>query len=194
MTLSEMTEITGLARTSMRQRVDRLVAEGLMDRKRRRGKPGRPVDVFTLSGQGRRLFTQHAYQFAQALLEEIAHKDGEAKLRAMVDGVGRRMVDELRSRVGYGSPLERVQKLAEWFSEIGAINDVHESDTSVTVKIHTCPFDGLAGDRRILCEMERDVVRELIGAETHLNCCRPEGQTRCELQVALSGDGSDAVT
>ena len=169
----------------MRQQVDRLVAEGWLDRARRHGKPGRPVDVFSLAGQSRGLFAQRTDEFVRALLDEVADTEGESKLRSVIAGVGRRLASRLRPRVGEGPAVERVRRLADLLHEDGALNDAIPSDRSVTLKIHTCPYHGLTGRRRLICEMEREMVSQLVGAETRLNRCMPDGHARCELEVEV---------
>ena len=184
-TLADIARELGLAKTSVRQQIDRLVAEGWLDRSRRHGKPGRPVDVFSLSDQGRQLFTQRADVFLHALLEEVVSAEGEAKLRALITGVGRRLLQRFRQLIGDGPPEERLRRLAELLGDAGALNDVVTSDEGVTLKIHTCPYHGLTDGRRLICEMEREVIGELIGAETQLKHCMADGQPRCELDVTV---------
>ncbi|MCK4872070.1 MAG: MarR family transcriptional regulator [Phycisphaerales bacterium] len=193
MTVTQMIEETGLARTSLRQQVDRLMGEGWLDRDRRHGQRGRPADVFSLSSQSRHLMAQQTGELAHALVEEIAHQDGESKLKSIVDGIGQRMLGSLRSVVGEGPPADRIQWLADWFAERGALSSVTRTDDSVTLTMHICPFHSVSGGRRVICEMECDLVRELVGAETQLRCCMHDGGTRCGFEVQLNGNGSEAM-
>ena len=154
-------------------------------RTRRHGKVGRPVDVFSLSDQGRRLFAQGTGDFARWLLDELADTEGESKLRSVIAGVGRRMLRQLRPQVGDGPPQERVRRLGELLRKDGALNDVVTSDRGVTLKIHTCPYHGLGDGRRLICEMEREMVSELVGAEARLKRCSAGGAAGCEMEVEV---------
>ncbi len=182
-TLAEMAKKVGLAMTSMRQQVDRLVAEGWLDRARQQGKRGRPVDIFSLSEQGRQLFANRTDEFLLGLLQEIVDKQGRAKLRAAIKGVGRRLARQFRPAIGEGTPRERVRRLSDLLTERGALNDVTDSKGSMILTLHTCPYHGMLEGRGEFCKMERDMIGELVGAETRLTHCMPGGHERCVFEV-----------
>ncbi len=182
-TLAEMAENVGLARTSMRQQVDRLVAEGWLDRARRHGGRGRPVDVFSLSEQGRRLFANRTDEFLRGLLQEIADKQGWSKLRAAIKGVGRRLAGQLRPAVGEGTPRDRVHRLSDLLAERGALNDVTSSKGNLKLTLHTCPYHGMSEGLGEFCKMERDMISSLVGKKAHLTHCMPDGHARCVIEV-----------
>lgn len=185
MTLVQMSSKIGLATTSMRQQIGRLVSEGWLGRTRRHGKPGRPADVFALSDQSRRLFARQTDEFARSLLQEIAETEGRSKLRAVIKAIGRRMTAQWRPRIGEGTQKERVDRLAKLLSEAGALNDVTRSKRGVMLTIHTCPYHGLSESQGAICEMERDMVSRLVGAKTRLKQSMSDGHARCELEVAV---------
>jgi predicted ArsR family transcriptional regulator len=189
-TLTEIAGAAGLARTSVRQQLDRLIAGGWVDRTQRRGKPGRPVDVFSLSDEGRRLFARQIDDFAGSMMQVLADTDGKAKLRSVIKGVGSRMTDKLRPKVGDGPQGDRVRRVAELLNEGGALNDVSESERGLKLTIHTCPYHGLPEGRGEFCEMEREMMSSLVGAETSLNRCMSDGSARCELEVKLRPNGA----
>ena len=89
MTIAELADAMGVAKTSLRPQVDRLLLQGWLDRDRRRQGPGRPADVFSASDQSRRHSAQQTMgELARLFLEEM---------------------DEIifySSQGGYGDPLE----------------------------------------------------------------------------------------
>jgi predicted ArsR family transcriptional regulator len=189
MTLAQIAEDVGLARTSVQQQVARLVSEGWLDRTRRHGKPGRPADVFALSEQGRRLFAQQTGSLAQHLLEEIAQTEGEPKLRALLKGVGRRTIRRLGPQVGTGTPQERAQRLADTLNEEGVLSDVTRSARGLTLTIHTCPYHGLSQEHGVLCAMDRETVSRLVGARARVHRRIADGHPRCEFELAVGPGG-----
>ncbi len=182
-TLAEIAKEVGLAKTSMRQQVDRLVAEGWLDRARRHGGRGRPVDVFSLAEQGRQFLSNRSDEFVRGLLQEIAEKHGWSKLRAAIKGVGRRMARQLRPAVGEGTPQERVGRLSDLLAERGALNDVSRSGGNLKLTLHTCPYHGMSEGLGEFCKMERDMISNLVGEKARLTHCMPDGHTRCVLEV-----------
>ena len=145
------------------------------------------MDVFSISDQSRRLFTQQQIdEFAKLLLEEVADAVRPSKLRAILKGVGRRMVRRLGPLVGEGSPTERVQRLAELLCERGIVSDASRSERGVTLHIHTCPYHGLASEHREICEMDCETMGRLVGRQMRLDRCMLDGDSHCEFQVVAN--------
>ena len=188
-TLAEIADEMGLARTSTQQQVSRLVSEGWLDRTARHGKPGRPVDDFSLSRQSRCLFAQCAGDFARDLLEEIADTEGESKVRSLVKGVGRRMTRKLSLCVGRGTPKERLHRLAELLSGNGALNDVTRSEQGFTLTVHTCPYHGLSEEHSAFCDMHREMISRVVGAKVRAGRRIADGHPRCEVELAIGSEG-----
>ena len=187
-TLAEIADEMGLARSSTQQQVGRLVSEGWLDRTSRHGKPGRPVDVFSLSDQSRRLLAQRTSDFARDLLEEIADTEGESKVRSLVKGVGRRMTRKLSSRVGEGTPKERLHRLAKLLSEHGVLNDVTRSEGGLRLTIHTCSYHWLSEKHSALCDLDCEMVSRLVGAKARADSRIADGHTRCEFELAIGSE------
>lgn len=184
LTIADLADALGVAKTTLRPQVDRLVLQGWLDRDRRRQGPGRPADVFSVSAQSRRQSAQQTMgEFARFLLEAVADSEPRSKVTSVVDGVGRRVARALRPIIGGGPPRERIQRLSEFLSERGILNDVSQSKQGATLSIHACPYVGLAGEYRQVCAMHRRTVAELLGGNISSHRCRHEGHTCCEFKV-----------
>lgn len=186
MTIAELAESMGVAKTSLRPQLDRLVLQGWLKRERRRQGPGRPADVFSASDHSREHSAQQTMgELARLLLEEVAETETRSKVTSLVDGVGRRVARLLRPIVGDGPPSERIRRLSDYLSESGILNDLNESKQNVTLSIHTCPYIGLAGEHSQICAMHRRILAEILGAETTDHQCRHDGQPCCKVTVSV---------
>ena len=169
MTIADLAEALGVAKTSLRPQLDRLVLQGWLDRDRRREGPGRPADIFSVSPRSRQHSAQQTMgEFARFLLEEVADAETRAKVTSVVEGVGRRVTQLLRPIIGEGPPSERLGRLSEFLNERGILNDTSHSRQTVTLTIHACPYFGLAGEYRQICAMHRQTIAELLGGHS---CC-----------------------
>ena len=186
MTIADLADAMGMAKTSLRPQIDRLVLQGWLDRDRRRQGPGRPADVFSASDRNRQHSAQQTMgEFARLLFQEMADTETRSKVTSVVDGVGRRVTRLLRPIIGDGPPSDRVRRLSEYLSKRGILNDTHESKQAVTLNIHTCPYVGLASEHRQICAMHRRTLAELLGAKTADHRCRHEGHPCCEFGVSV---------
>ncbi len=195
MTIADLADALGVAKTSLRPQVDRLVLQGWLDRGRRRQGPGRPADIFSVSARSRQHSARQTMgELARLFLEEMAATETRSKVTSVVDGVGRRVTRLLRPIIGEGSPSERLRRLSEYLSESGILNDTSHSRRTVTLTIHTCPYVGLAGEYQQICAMHRQTLAELLGGETSSYRCRHEGHPYCELQVSVASSKSASGT
>ncbi|UCE60468.1 MAG: MarR family transcriptional regulator [Phycisphaerales bacterium] len=184
MTIADLADALGVAKTSLRPQLDRLVLQGWLDRDRRRKGPGRPADVFSASDRSRQDSAQQTMgELAWFLLEEVADTETRSKVTSVLDGVGRRVTSRLRPIIGDGPPSERLRRLSEYLSQRGILNDTKESRQAITLSIHTCPYVGLADGHQQICAMHRRTLADLLGAKTAEHRCRHEGQRCCEFAV-----------
>jgi predicted ArsR family transcriptional regulator len=191
MTIAQMAERLGLAKTSLRPQVERLRLQGWLHHERLRSGPGRPADVFSVSPQSRRHFARQSMDdFGRALLAEVAEAVPKQKLRSILASVGRRLVSLLRPMVGEGTPSDRLRRLSGLLSERGIQNEMERSGSATTLRVHTCPYAGLAGEHRDVCRMDRGMITELVGGEIRFHKCMLDGDSHCEFTVSSTRSSS----
>jgi predicted ArsR family transcriptional regulator len=192
MTVAELVEATGVTTTAVRLQVNRLLAEGWIASTKRRGGPGRPADVLTLSKAGRHLFGQHAEDLCKLIIDELLKSEGAARTKRIMRGVSRRMAEQFRlnmgggarhGAVGSGDVSERLARFAQLMSEKGVLVDAKTDETGQRLTVYTCPFPELVADHPVICEMERAAIGEMMDANVQLECCMAAGHARCEFHV-----------
>ena len=191
MTIAELAEVLGLAKTSLRPPLERMVLQGWLDRQRRRQGPGRPADVFSVSPGSQKRFAQETMdEFARLLLEEMVDTEARSKVKSVIAGAGRRLTRLLRPDVGDGPPSERLHRLSEALTKRGILNDISQSRQKATLSIYTCPYAGLSEEYHEICAMHHKIIAGLLGGEacTHRN--RREGYPCCQFNVATTSSRS----
>ena len=183
-TIADLVRSLGLTTTAVRQQVNRLLAKGWLVRSQRHGGLGRPADVFAVSDRVKRLFGESRDEFSKLLLEEIMQVEGPAARRKILQGVGRRMVEERRRFVGEGKPVERLRRLADLLNREGVLAETRGPRADLHLAVFTCPYQGLAGEHREICEMERRTFSELVGRTVRRHQCVLDGHEHCEFSVA----------
>ncbi len=186
-TITELVEHLGVTTTAIRQQVNRLVADDWLICQKRRGGPGRPADVFSLTDKARQWFGQSAERLCRLILEEMAGEIGPQQAQAILARVSRRMADDLRSAVADANEAESVDALAAALNEQGILA---ESEAGTRLTVFTCPFPDLAPDHPEICELERAAVSDLVGTSVKLECCRSDGQRRCDFVVEKPAAGA----
>lgn len=190
LTIAELVSRMGVTTTAVRQPVDRLVSEGWLTRAQRRGGPGRPAHVLSISDETRRLFAQQSDELSALLVEEIVESDGAGRAQQLLRAVGRRLASRSRATVGDGATEQRVRNLAELMNRQGMLVDACCSEQGMSLNVYTCPYPDLAGQHREVCEMERETVSDLIGHDVALSHCMQDGHHRCEFSVQAESGGT----
>ncbi|MFV1966268.1 MAG: helix-turn-helix transcriptional regulator, partial [Pirellulaceae bacterium] len=188
-TVSDLVVAMDVTATAVRQRLTRLVAQGLVERSSSRGGRGRPSHHYLLSAKGRRKTGANFADLALALWREIhALEDSELR-RTLLGGISRRLAEMYAESVEGESLAERMESLAELFNE-RRIPFAVESEAGLPVLTAlACPYPDLAEQDRDVCVMERELFTEVLGENMRLDQCRLDGGKCC--QFATSGAAGD---
>ncbi|MCH7870608.1 MAG: MarR family transcriptional regulator [Planctomycetes bacterium] len=186
MTIAQLVETTGVTTTAIRQQVDRLLSEGWLERQPRRGGPGRPAHVLSVSEQTKRLFGGQADDLVGMIVEETVAQAGAETARDILKGVGRRMARMSHDQIGSGPMVERLKNLATVMERRGMLVEAAQTESGMSLTIFTCPYPELAGQHREICDMEREAVSELMGGPVELHQCMQDGDHCCEFSMTAN--------
>jgi predicted ArsR family transcriptional regulator len=183
MTTSQLVLELGVTATAVGAQLARLESEGVVSHDQRRGGPGRPANLYSLSDKGRRTLGGQFDELSRLLIEELVRSDGPGKTRELLRRVGRRMADDVRSQVGNGPTADRLARLSLLLEREGMVVETSRQDDGVRLTVFNCPYPGLADDHREICEMERETVSDLVGGEVELDRCMVDGDRCCEFRA-----------
>jgi len=185
----------GVTRTAVRQRISRLEASGLLNCEKRAQTRGRPKNVYRVTADGLHALGEDYRELAVVLWESIVGLEESAVKDRLIRQVQERLADRFRKRLAGSTPqglsddvetvVRNVDNLAE---EMRASGFNVESDHSMALPIlreTNCPFPMLADVDETICQIERKVLEEVIGAPVEfLHRCR-DGHHCCEFEVQV---------
>ena len=165
--------------TAVRQRLARLMADGIVARDLSRGSRGRPSHRYSLTDKGLRQTGSNFADLAVALWREVREiKDIEIRR-----GLMQRLA---KSLAGMVSPQIQGNTLAERMESVSRVFAEREVPLKVEIKNHlpvliaqACPYPTLAEQDRGICAVERLLFSELLGESVRLSECRLDGPTTC---------------
>ncbi len=219
MTVAELAERFSVTPTAIRQRLNRLYAEGLIERQASHEGRGRPRYVFGITGKGRRTAGSNYTDLAIALWRAIRSID-DPQVRAQVltiaakemarmywPQVGGLTISERMSDVARLLSQKRIRFSVEVRDETAGGDHFHSTTaTRLTSAVdgpgahrnslpilvgQACPYPDLAEIDGQICEWERLWVSELLGTEVNLTRCRREGGGECRFQAAVTHRSDD---
>ncbi len=184
MTVSELADSLKVTATAVRQRLNRLMAQGYIDRRTTHAARGRPSHRYALTAEGRRKTGSNFFDLAIALWQEIRSISDADVRRGLLQRISRRLVDSYAGQIEGDTVEEKMQSVADLFSERRIPFTVDRSGGLPVLTALACPYPDLAEQDRSVCAMERMLFSDLLGQNVRLDKCRLDGATCCTFEVS----------
>ena len=187
MGVAQLAEKVQVTPTAIRQRLMRLMAQGLVQREPVRNGRGRPKHLYRLTDKGVRLTGSNFADLALALWREIGMVGSEERRRAMVRRVAGALAAEYAAQVQGRTMEERMRSLGELLVQRRIPVSVNDFAHQLVMTAHACPYPNLAEQDRRVCAMEEMLFSELLGTKVQLTRCRLDGGPDCDRSDAFDG-------
>lgn len=202
--VGELTECLGVTATAVRQRIERLLSMGLIEREKIVAGRGRPTYRYRLTVAGHRWAGADPADLAEAMWCEIlALPDSEAKER-LVAGVAARLGRHYATQMSSNGLSSNARssdrdRLTDRFRQLSDVLTARQVESGVSVSegdglpvldIGSCPYPSLteASEDRAMCRLEEKIFSEALGRPVHLSSCRLDGDTCCQFTPVDSED------
>jgi len=189
--------------TAVRQRLERLMQEGIIARERLGGPAagdlngraagrtrGRPAYGYRLTEKGRRTGGDNFHDLAIVLWKEIRSIAAPEVRRGLVTRVGTAMAGLYRDEVRGATVAERLDNTVRLLQDrriaCGVEFQPAETPGAPALAIltsHVCPYPDLAESDRGICAAERAMLQDLLDTEVTLADCRLDGDACCRFHI-----------
>ena len=163
LTVAEMARQLAVTGTAVRNRLSRLLAAGLVERKSEHGARGRPRHRYQASIEAHKRLGQNYADLAVALWEEMMRSVADRKLRRLLfTRITDRLADVYRTRVTGQEWEGRLVQLSSILHDRGVEAEVARDETSLDLILrqHSCPYYELAETDPAICALRAQDVRE----------------------------------
>ncbi|MFN9158244.1 MAG: helix-turn-helix transcriptional regulator [Planctomyces sp.] len=182
--VQSLCDLLGVTRTAVRQRISRLEAAGLIVSELQGQSRGRPRNVDRVTAEGLHALGENYRQLAVVLWEAITGFEDEAVRMRLLGRVRDVLAERFRRQLGNCENLDdRLDLLA---SEMKSSGFNVESDHQGGLRIlreTSCPFPMLAEVDDAICQVERQVLEQVLGAPVEVRSRCRDGHGCCEFQV-----------
>ncbi|MFN6152751.1 MAG: helix-turn-helix transcriptional regulator [Planctomyces sp.] len=182
--VQSLCDLLGVTRTAVRQRISRLEAAGLIVSELQGQSRGRPRNVYRVTAEGLHALGENYRQLAVVLWEAITGFEDEAVRMRLLGRVRDVLAERFRRQLGNCENLDdRLDLLA---SEMKSSGFNVESDHQGGLRIlreTSCPFPMLAEVDDAICQVERQVLEQGLGAPVEVRSRCRDGHGCCEFQV-----------
>lgn len=183
LSVTRLAELMQVTPTAVRQRLARLMAQGMVERAAERSGRGRPSHRYTITEKGRRQSGANFVDLALALWHEIREiKDVEVR-RGLLQRLSARLAAMYAGQVRGSTTEERMRSVSELFAERNVPFSVESSGQLPILTAEACPYPQLAEQDRGICSLEKMLFSELLGENVRLTDCRLDGANCCKFEV-----------
>lgn len=199
--VGELISKLGVTATAIRQRIDRLLDAGLIDRQKVVSGRGRPSFVYQLTDRGRWCAGADPTDLAEAMWHEILDLDDHVLRSRLLGGVAKRVGRRFAERFACGCGNDattlddRMRHLVDMLAERRiatriVFNGPPQAGLPV-LDVPACPYPSLrdATEDRSMCRLETEMLSEALGQPIRLSSCLLDGDSVCRF-VPLTGPKS----
>ena len=182
--IQALCELLGVTRTAIRQRISRLETAGMIGSQLQSQTRGRPRLLYRVTAEGLHELGENYRELAVVLWETIAGFE-DAEIRStLISRVQNSLAERFRRQlVASDSVDQRLDQLAEEMTSSGFNIESDHSGGLRILRETSCPFPMLADVDDAICQIERQVLEQVLGAPVEFRSRCRDGQGCCEFQV-----------
>jgi predicted ArsR family transcriptional regulator len=184
--IGDLVEETGVTATAVRQRLQRLMSDGLIQRHVERIGRGRPNHRYALTDKGESEAGDNFSDLAIVLWEEIRAVEDPEIRRGLLKRIADRFVARYRDQVDGETLTERMASLVGLMDRREVPFEVEGSAELPVLTALACPYPDLAKLDRSVCTMEKLMLSEALGESMRLSACRLDGAPCCTFTPSAS--------
>jgi predicted ArsR family transcriptional regulator len=181
--VKDIGEHLGLTPTGIRQHLTVLERDGLVEANEARGHVGRPALIYRLSATGDALYPKKYDELANALIEEARSVLGPQALAQLMKSVAARFAGPHAARIAERPLAERVRAASEVLEARGSVVTWVAEGEDYAVCTHTCPYWNVATKNSIVCALDVEFVRQLVGEDMRLTTSLLRGDDCCTFHI-----------
>jgi predicted ArsR family transcriptional regulator len=170
-----LARLLGVNPNAVRQQLEALHREGLVDMKTTRRGVGRPTQMWSLTAKAEALFPQAYGTMAVDLLRRLREIDGEEKVEKLFARRTRSLLKDYKKRMAGKSPADRLKELARMRDREGYMARA----TAGELTEHHCPIAAIAKEFPMVCKYEKLLFEAALGLKVDRTRHLASGDTAC---------------
>lgn len=183
LSIADLIQACGVTATAVRQRLTRLMEQGLVERMKNSHGRGRPEHRYSLTPKARRQSGNNYADLAQVLWTELRNLKDEEVRRGLLQRVADELTRLYQGEVTGTTPEARLESVKQLLGDRRVPASVGQVDALPVLNVMSCPYPELAAQDRSVCAMEKMMLSELVAAPVKLSQCRLDGHECCQFQT-----------
>jgi len=182
-TVSQLSAEMDVTATAVRQRLNRMMGQGLIERKTERRGRGRPSHRYQLTEKGRRKSGANFADLAIALWREVRSIRDANVRQGLLQRLAGTLAEVYSDQVNGTTPVARMRDIQQVFADRNVPFSVDDGQDLPVLTAEACPYPELAEQDRSICAMERLLFSNLLEHNVRLTACRLDGANCCTFEM-----------
>ncbi len=183
MNVTELVAAMHVTATAVRQRLVRLMTQGLVERDASKMGRGRPSHRYKLTEKGRRQTGSNFADLTLALWREVRSIKNAEVRSGLLQRISKTLATFYGGRLEGESTKERMQGVSALMADRNIPFTVEQNGSLPVLTAVACPYPDLAEEDRGVCAMEKMLFSELVGENLRLSECRLDGGSCCRFET-----------
>ncbi|GGH73464.1 putative ArsR family transcriptional regulator [Pullulanibacillus pueri] len=185
LTVNDLTNLLNITHMAVRKHLNMLERDGLIQSREVKQSMGRPLQTFSLSEKGERLFPKNYEGMSVEFLKDIKDLHGEDAIYYLFKKREARQTQSSLVRMEYKSNEEKINEMVNIQNEKGYMADVSQiDDTTYEITEYNCPILAVAKEFKVACHCETDMFKNVLETDkVKRTCCKTEGNAHCKFLI-----------
>lgn len=185
MTVNGLGERLGITHMAVRKHLNTLEKDQLIDVQLEKQPMGRPLQVYSLSEKGERLFPKNYEGITVEFLHDIKDIYGEESIQQLFKKREKRLTEEYTTLVQNKSNNDKMQEIIKIQNEKGYMADISVIDErTYELTEYNCPILAVANEFKRACQCETQMFKNVLDAEQVKRIsCKTEGNNHCKFLI-----------
>ena len=182
-------DLLGVTRTAVRLRISRLESTGLIASELQNQSRGRPRHIYRVTPEGLHSLGENYRQLAVVLWQAISQFQDPSVRQVLMQRVQDGLAEQFRRSFSPTDSVDRrVDLLAQQMRASGFPVQSEVQNGLPILRETCCPFPLLAEMDDGICDLERQVLQQALGAPVEFRSRCRDGHGCCEFQVLQSSE------
>lgn len=188
LSVSQLAKELNLTHIAVRKQVNLLLKDGFINYREEKQEMGRPIQLFSVSVKGERLFPKNYEGMTVDFLNDIQDLHGDESVRYLFKKREHRLTDNYYKRLVGKSAVDKMEELADIQNEKGYMADVKQiNENTFELVEHNCPVFEVAKQYKAACTCETAMFKNVLGTEqVDRVTCQSDGDSHCRFIMSFT--------
>ena len=186
LTVNDLIDQLGITHMAIRKHLNILEKDGLIHSIEIKQPKGRPLNSYSLTEKGERLFPKNYEGISVEFLQDIEESFGAESVDSLFKKREQRLTEEYKNQVQQkNSSLEKILEIEKIQNEKGYMAKANQLDENTFELIeYNCPILAIANNFKTACKCETEMFKNVLGTEQVKRVsCKTEGNNHCKFLI-----------